>query len=52
VQILKKYREALGDLTTILKEEPKNKAAQTEMDQCKVLYKAVRLAFRIVLLME
>ena len=41
LQILKKYKETLGDLALILKEEPKNKAAQKEMDECKDLYRAV-----------
>lgn len=38
-KLLKRYKEALGDLTTILKEEPKNSAAQKEMDECKELYR-------------
>ena len=45
---MKKYREALGDLTIILKEEPKNKAAQKEMDECKALYKAVKYKFVVL----
>jgi len=38
-RMLKKYKEALGDLASILKEEPKNKAAQKDMDECKDLYR-------------
>ena len=45
LQILKKYKETLGDLALILKEEPKNKAAQKEMDECKDLYRAVNSLF-------